>query len=76
MYPSSSAPAHIYGTPRMNKLSSSDSLPKLCPTASSIGTFNYNLTHFLVITLAKMLFLLFLRLRMQIFPEDVLFPTM
>ena len=31
LYPSSSAPAHIYGTPKMNKFSSSDSFPKLCP---------------------------------------------
>ena len=28
--PSGSAPAHIYGTPKMHKFSSSDSFPKLC----------------------------------------------
>ena len=31
----------------MHKFSSSDSFPKLCPIVSSIGTFNYNLVHFL-----------------------------
>ena len=47
MYPSGSAPACIYGTPKMHKFSSSDSFPKLCPIFSSIGTFNYNLACFL-----------------------------
>ena len=40
-------PARIYGTPKMHKFSSSDSFPKLRPTVSSIGTFNYNLARFL-----------------------------
>ena len=31
-----SAPACIYGTPKMNKFSSSDSFSKLCPIVSSI----------------------------------------
>ena len=47
LYPSGSAPARIYGTPKMHKFSSSDSFPKLCPIVSSIGTFNYNLVRFL-----------------------------
>ena len=47
MYPSGSAPARIYGTPKMHKFSSSDSFPKLRPIVSSIGTFNYNLACFL-----------------------------
>ena len=47
LYPYGSAPARIYGTPKMHKLSSSDSFPKLRPTVSSIGTFNYNLARFL-----------------------------
>ena len=47
LYPSGSAPAHIYGTPKIHKFSSSDSFPKLCPIISSIGTFNYNLGRFL-----------------------------
>ena len=47
MYPSGSAPALIYGTPKVHKFSFSDSLPKLRPIASSIGVFNYNLAHFL-----------------------------
>ena len=67
LYPSGSAPARIYGTPKMHKFSSSDSFPKLRLIVSSIGTFNYNLAHslcdplsslvprFLMITLAKIL---------------------
>ena len=47
LYPSGCAPAHIYGTPKMRKFSSSDSFPKLCQIISSIGTFNYNLACFL-----------------------------
>ena len=47
MYPSGSAPALIYGTPKMHKLSSSDSFPKLRPIVSSISTFNHNLARFL-----------------------------
>ena len=47
LYPSGSAPARIYSTPKMHKFSSSDSFPKLRPIVSSIGTFNYNLARFL-----------------------------
>ena len=47
LYPSGSAPARIYGTPKMHKFSSRDSFPKLRPIVSSIGTFNYNLARFL-----------------------------
>ena len=46
LYPSGSAPARIYG-PKMHKFPSSDSFPKLRSIASSIGTFNYNLSRFL-----------------------------
>ena len=46
LYPSGSVPARIYGTPKMDKVSSSDSFPKLRPIVSSIGTFNYNLARF------------------------------
>ena len=31
MYPSSFAPARIYGTHKMQTFSSSDSFPRLCP---------------------------------------------
>ena len=31
LYPSGSAPTRIYGTPKMHKVSSSDSFPKLRP---------------------------------------------
>ena len=47
LYPSGSAPARIYDTPKMHKLSSSDSFLKLHPIVSSIGTFNYNFARFL-----------------------------
>ena len=47
LYPSCSAPARVYGTHKMHKLSSSNSFPKLRPIVSSIGTFNYNLARFL-----------------------------
>ena len=47
MYPSGSAPARIYGTPKMHKFSSSDSFPKLRPIVLSISTFNYNFSRFL-----------------------------
>ena len=39
LYPFGSAPAHIYGTPKMDRFSSSDSFLKLRPIVSSIGTF-------------------------------------
>ena len=47
LYPSGSAPARIYETPKSHKFSSSHSFPKLCPIVLSIGIFNYNLAHFL-----------------------------
>ena len=43
LYPSGSAPARVYGTPKMRNFSCSDSFPKLRPIVSSIFTFNYNL---------------------------------
>ena len=45
-YPSGSAPARIYGTPKMYKFSSSDSFPKLRSIVLSIENFNYNLACF------------------------------
>ena len=47
MYPSGSAPARIYGTPKMHRFSSSDLFPKFLPIVSSTGTFNYNFARFL-----------------------------
>ena len=47
MYPSGSAPARIYGTPKMRKFSPSDAFPKLPPIVASIGAFNYDLARFL-----------------------------
>ena len=84
-YPFGCAPAPIYDTPKMHKFSSSDSFPKPPPIVTSIGTFNYNLARFLLIffhlklimiTLPKILFVLFLKLRMQVFLKDFMFPTM
>ena len=46
-YRSGSAPARIYGTPKMRKFSSSDTFPKLRRIVSSIGIFNYDLPRFL-----------------------------
>ena len=46
-YPSGSASARIYCTPKMHKFSSSDSFPKRRPIVLPIGTFNYNLARFL-----------------------------
>ena len=39
-YPSGSAPAHIYGTPKIHKFSSSDSFLTLCPIASVVIFFH------------------------------------
>ena len=47
MYPFGSAPARIYGTPKIHKFSSSDSFSKLHPIVSSIGTFSCNLARVL-----------------------------
>ena len=47
LYPSGSAPAHIYGTLKMHKYPSSDSFPKLRPILSFICTFDYNYACFL-----------------------------
>ena len=40
LYPSGSAHARIYGTPKIQKFPPSNSFPKLGPIVSSIGTFN------------------------------------
>ena len=69
LYPSGSVPSRIYGTPKMHKFSSSDTFIVLCLIVSSIGNFNYDIfviffhQLYLMITLQKMLFLLFLKLR-------------
>ena len=80
-YPSGSVPAGIYGTLKMPKFSSSDSFPKRHPIVSSIGTFNCNLVRFYCDLLSPLVpnnysykdtFLLFLKLRMEIFPKKIL----
>ena len=82
LYPSSSTPARIYDTTKIHKFSSNDWFPTFHRIVSSIGTFNNILARFLgdllspMITLAKILFLLFIKLRMQIFPENFLFSMM
>ena len=84
LYPSGSAPARIYGTPKMHKFSSSDSFPNLCPIALSIGTFDYNLARSLCDLLSPLVpndysckdTFFPLKLRMEISPENFLFPAM
>ena len=46
LYPSGSALARIYGTPKVQKFSTSDSFPRLRLIVSSVGIFNYNLARF------------------------------
>ena len=52
LYPSGSAPAPIYYTPKMLKFSSSDMFSKLRAIVSSISTFNYDPARFLCNLLA------------------------
>ena len=47
LYPPGSVPTRICGTSKMQKFPSSHSFPKLRPIVSSIGTLNYNFSHFL-----------------------------
>ena len=84
MYHSGSAPACIYGTPKMHKSSSSDSFSKLRPIVSSKGTFNYNLIRFHCDHLSplipndyscKDMFLIVSQIKDTIFPENFLFAT-
>ena len=55
MYPSGSAPARIYGTPKMHKFSSNESFPKFCPIVSSKSAFNCNIVCFLCDFLSSLL---------------------
>ena len=48
LYPSGSAPASIYGTPKMHTFSTNDSFPKLRPTVSSTGILIIILSVFFV----------------------------
>ena len=47
IYPFGSALAKIYGTPKMHKLTDSDSFPELRPIVSYVGTYNYSLAEYL-----------------------------
>ena len=47
LYPSAFAAARIYGAPKIQKFTSSDSFPKLRPIVLSIDTLNYSLARFL-----------------------------
>ena len=85
MYPSGSAPARIYGTPKMHKFSPCDTFPEFHLIVLSIGSFNYDLARFLCDLLSPVVpddysckdtYYLFLKLRTQIFPVNFLFPTM
>ena len=76
MYPSGSVPALIYGTPKMNKFSSRIHFVNLVTSFNLyvplIIIFRFPLWLCFMITLAKILFLLFLKFRMQIFPKKLL----
>ena len=85
LYPSGSARARIYGTPKMHNFSSSDSFPKLRPIASSIGTFNYNLARFLYDLLSPLVpydysckdtFSFVSQIKNANLPKNLLFPMM
>ena len=85
LYPSGSAPARIYGTPRMHGFTFSDLFPKIRPIVSSIGTFNSNLARFLCDLFSRLVlhdysrkntFSFASQIKMQIFPKNFLFPTM
>ena len=54
LYLYGSAPARIYGTPKMHKFSPNDFFPKLHPIVLSIGTFNYNIARFLCVLLSPL----------------------
>ena len=54
MYPFGSAPARIYGTPKMLKFPSNDPFPKPRPFVSSIVPFNHNLVSLLCDLLAPL----------------------
>ena len=84
LYPSGSAPARIYGTPKMHKFSSIDSFPKLHLIVSSIGTFNYNVARFLCDLLSPLVpndysckdtFSFVSQIKNADFPKKFLFPT-
>ena len=84
-YPSGSAPARFYGTPKMHKFSSSDTFPKLRPIVSSIGTFNYDLARLLCDLLSpvvpddysyKATFSFVSQIENANFLVNILFPTM
>ena len=84
MYSPDPALAHIYSTPHIHQPSSSDLLPNCPPIVSSIGTFSCNIARFLCNLLSpivpndyssKNTFLLFFKLRMPIFPENLFFLT-
>ena len=47
IYPSGSALDEIYGTPKMHKLTYSDSFPKLRSIVSSVETYDHNLAKYL-----------------------------
>ena len=84
LYPSGSAPARIYDTHKVHKFSCNDLFSKLRPIRSSMGTLNCNLARFICNLLSPLIpndysckdAFFFLKLRMQIFPENFLFPMM
>ena len=47
LYSKGTKPARLYGTPKIHKAFLPGSLPPIWPIVSSIGTYNYNLAHYL-----------------------------
>ena len=48
IYPSGAQPARIYGLPKIHKVKSDQEIPPFRPIISSLGTYNYNLSKWLV----------------------------
>ena len=48
IYPSGSQPARSYGLPKIHKVKSDLEIPPFWPIISSLGTYNYNLSKWLV----------------------------
>ena len=54
IYPSGAKPARIYGLPKIHKVKSDLEIPPFRPIISSLGTYNYNLSQWLVSLLSPL----------------------
>ena len=55
VYPNGTAPAKIYGLPKLHKFKKGENLLKFRPIVSSIGTFNYDLSKYLANILSPLI---------------------